>query len=141
MFKSLKQFIDLRLGKLIVLEDFYSEYGHFLKIHSRNLLNLAFFLKNDPDTRLVLLEQILAIPQRLVPWPKQETLNLEGLQIIYQLSSIKLPYQINVCIDYEEGSIIPSLRPIFQGAVWLENDIANTHQVQFEMNVKDNSRA
>src|SRR5437016_3815988 len=95
MFDSLKHLIEGRLGKLIVLDDFVFAFDYFLKIEAEHLLTAAFFLKNDPDVRLTLLDQIIVIPKGSVPWTKEA----KELEIVYQLKSLKLPYQVSLVVD------------------------------------------
>lgn len=133
MFKSLRQLIDTRLQRSIVLEDFYGELGHFLRIHPEDLLTVAFFLKNDPDTRLLLLDYLFVLENSIIPWPSQKPneRSADGLQIFYQLSSIKLPYQINIGADVPKSKTLLSLSPIFIGAAWLEKDLAQKYGLSF----------
>lgn len=138
MFKSLRQLIDTRLQRPIVLEDFYGELGHFLRIHPDDLLTVTFFLKNDPDTRLLLLDYLFVLENNIIHWPtrKPEESLGKNLQIFYQLSSIKLPYQINIGADVPNSKILPSLSPIFLGAAWLESDLAKKHGITFTTTAK-----
>lgn len=137
MLKSLRQLIDIRLQRFVVLEDFYSELGHFLRIAPDNLLTLAFFLKNDPDTRLLLLDYIFVLESSVITWPsKKREEHEKSLQIFYQLSSLKLPYQINIGVDMPNSMTVPSLSPIFAGAAWIESDLAHQYGITFTTTLK-----
>lgn len=118
MFTSLKNFIDSRLGRGIVLDDFSNDAGFFIRISSHNLLSVAFFLKNDPDLRLALLDQIILLPPGFL-WPAENSYN----EIVYQLQSIKLPYRVSVTIIDDGKRMIQSLTSLYAGAEWHEDEL------------------
>lgn len=137
MFDSLKYIIEKRLGTLIVLDDIATEQGYFLKIAPKHLQTAAFFLKNDPDTRLTLLDQIVVIPAGVLSWPKNPTLNLR-FEILYQLKSLKLPYSISLVVEAPlSHEALPSISPLFLGARWPEFDINKSHGIEFDNNDRD----
>ncbi len=125
MFKSLKSLLDQRLGSLIVQDDLALPEGYFIKVDPSHLNAASYFLKHDPDTRLTLLDQIIVIKTKILPW-KNNLMNEESThEIIYQLKSLKLPYLVNIVIESRiNAGLIPSIAPLFAGARWLENDIS-----------------
>lgn len=137
MFDSLKYIIEKRLGSLIVLDDIASQLGYFLKIAPEHLQTAAFFLKNDPDTRLTLLDQIIVIPGGVLHWPKNPPLYPKE-EILYQLRSLKLPYRISLAVEAPLGhEALPSISPLFLGARWLESDINQNYGIEFDNNERD----
>jgi NADH:ubiquinone oxidoreductase subunit C len=132
MFDSLKYIIERRLGTLIVLDDLAMNNGYFLKIAPKHLPAAAFFLKNDPDTRLTLLDQIVIIPAGTIAWPKNPSVTV-AYEILYQLKSLKLPYSISLVVEapppYEA---LPSISLLFLGAKWPEADIRKNYNIEFE---------
>lgn len=137
MFKSLKSFIDSRLGRSFVLDDFANDYGYFLKIHHNHLYSVAFFLKNDPDTRLTLLDQIIAFPSQYLAFSDQPADLCFRLQILYQFKSLKLPYRVTLAIDIDKSDSIPSIAPLFLGARWQETDIETMYGLSIEESDRD----
>lgn len=173
MFTSLKQFINSRLGRGIVQEDFFDEHDYYIFIDPSHLYSVLFFLKNDPDLNLTLLDQIIAIPSPLFanniepeaeqlkgfannfpraipertrelsekivsqPFPPMSS-QPDHLKILYQLKSFKLPYKVTAIIKIESpDQIIPTISPLFSGALWQEQDIAATHHILIEKSVRD----
>ena len=93
----------------------------------------AFFLKNDPDTRLIMLDQIIVIKAGILPWPKPLVdANLAPMEILYQLKSLKLPYRVTLALQPALGTLVPSVAPLFAGALWLEADIGHKYGIEFE---------
>jgi NADH:ubiquinone oxidoreductase subunit C len=132
MFKSIKNFIDLRLEKNIVIDDFANDYGYFIKIESRHLYQTMFFLKNDPDVRLSLLDQIIALPVKVLAWKNQVPIE-KNLELLYQFQSLKLPYRISVAVQVNvNNDAIPSISHLFRGASWQEQDIKEIFGLTFE---------
>ena len=132
MFTSLKKLIDSRLGRLIVLDDLATPNGFFIKVSVLHVQAAAFFLKNDPDTRLIMLDQIIALKAGTLPWP--QALNNDRLapwEILYQLKSLKLPYQVTMTLQPPLGSLVPSIAALFAGAPWLEEDISHKFGIEF----------
>ncbi len=64
MFTSLKSFIELRLGSGVVTDELSNDFGYFIFINQKHLYHVLFFLKNDPDLKLTLLDQIIGLPNR-----------------------------------------------------------------------------
>lgn len=132
MFKSLKTLLDQRLGSLIVQDDIALAEGYFIKVDPSHLNAATYFLKHDPDTRLTLLDQIIVIPTKILPWPNQDASTDKTHEIIYQLKSLKLPYRVNIVIEVSEGAeLLPSISSLFVGAKWLEEDIS--HNFNFDI--------
>lgn len=132
MFESLKSLIDSRLGKNIVLDDFITEEGFFIKIPPPQTYSVAFFLKNDPDVRLTLLDHIIALPCGVLPWKLVPDVSNVDVEILYQFKSLKLPYRVTLALDLAKDVPLMSIAPLYAGARWLEIDLANTHGVSFE---------
>lgn len=129
MFKSIKRLIDSRMGKNVVLADFTSNHGYFIKIQAEALYDVAFFLKHDPDVKLTLFDQILFIPSQYLPWPN----TAEKLEILYQLRSLKLPYKVTLVLDIADDQIsIPSIRSLYAGAAKEEQKIATLYGLSLE---------
>lgn len=137
MFDSLKLIIERRLGKVIALDDLSLSDEYFVRVSAKHLQAALFFLKNDPDTRLTLLDQIVVIPGNILPWSKIE-IATPTWQIMYQLRSLKLPYRVSLVVDVPPiTEALPSIYPLFLGARWQEIDIKNTHGIDFESNERD----
>jgi NADH:ubiquinone oxidoreductase subunit C len=135
MFASLKKLIDSRLGRLIVLDDFAIPAGYFIKVAPAHLQMAAFFLKNDPDTRLIVLDQIIITKSGALPWP--QTSHEGAWEILYQLKSLKLPYRVTLVLEPPEGVLVPSIAGLFLGARWLEADISHNFGIEFEESSRD----
>jgi NADH:ubiquinone oxidoreductase subunit C len=137
VFTSLKKLIDSRLGRLIVIDDLMISNGYFVKVAPAHLQAAAFFLKNDPDTRLILLDQIVAIKAGILPWPTAGITAHDSWEILYQLRSLKLPYRVTLAVSPPKDSLVPSIGALFLGARWLEADISLNQGVEFEDNARD----
>lgn len=137
MFGSIKNLIEKRLGKLIVLDDLSLTGAYFIKVAPEHLQAAVFFLKNDPDTRLTLLDQIIIIPAGLIGWAKTQD-NIAIWEIMYQLKSLKLPYRVSLIVDAPPPhEALPSIFPLFLGARWQEMDIKDAYGIEFESNERD----
>lgn len=132
MFESLKSLIDSRLGKDIVHDDFVFDNDFFIKISDRQLYSVAFFLKNDPDVRLTLLDQIIALPSSVLPWKNPINHPAVSYQLIYQLKSLKLPYRVSLVIDVDTELPLTSLYPLYAGTRFFEVDLAARLGCSFE---------
>jgi NADH:ubiquinone oxidoreductase subunit C len=131
MFESLRGLIDSRLGIDIVRDDFVNNEGFFIKIFPSNLYSVAFFLKNDPDVRLTLFDQIIALPTGVLCWPSDAEEN-NRYEILYQLRSLKLPYRVSLVIDLPKDNFLPSIAPLYAGARWQEADLCERFDWQLE---------
>lgn len=133
MFESLTSLIDSRLGQNIVINDYMNDDdGFFIQISPSQLYSVAFFLKNDPDVRLTLLDQIIALPHGFMPWPSTSEITDHSVQVLYQLKSLKLPYRVTLVIDVNDDAHVISITPLYAGARWLEADISTTFGISFE---------
>src|SRR5262245_44206757 len=133
MFDTIKNIIDKRLGQLIVLDELSVKSGYFIKVAPQHLQAAAFFLKNDPDTRLTLLDQVVTIPVGALPWHKSA--GFFQFEVLYQFKSLKLPYRVSLVVGVSSAAItIPSISSLFFGAQWQEMDIKNSHGIDFENN-------
>jgi NADH:ubiquinone oxidoreductase subunit C len=132
MFTSLKKLIDSRLGRLIVLDDIETPNSFFIKVAPLHVQAAAFFLKNDPDTRLILLDQIIVIKAGILAWSPTIKESIGPWEILYQLKSLKLPYRVTLALRPTPGSLVPSLGALFAGASWLEADISENFGIEFE---------
>jgi NADH:ubiquinone oxidoreductase subunit C len=138
MFISLKSFINSRFGKDIVLDDLTNDYGYFIKVHQLHFSAIVSFLKNDPDVKLTLLDQIIAIPSQLFSQKDHNTSDISTLEILYQLKSLKLPYRVTLVLEINnKGDAIPSISSLFLGARWLEIDLCNTYNILIEKSDRD----
>lgn len=138
MFKSLKQLIEQRLGGLIVRDDLSLDDGYFIKIEPAHLNPTLYFLKHDPDTRLGILDHIISINAGLLPWKNPPYNPKASWEIIYQLKSIYLPYRINIAIEVEkDGIIIPTISPLYSAACWIEDDLSQELNIEFEENYSE----
>jgi NADH:ubiquinone oxidoreductase subunit C len=131
MFESVRGLIDSRLGQNIVIDDFVSDDGFFIKIPPSELYSVAFFLKNDPDVRLTLLDQIIPLPTDVLPWklPSREKSTWEFL---YQLKSLKLPYRVTLVIEIADDARLMSIVQLYAGARWQEADLYAAYGFSFE---------
>lgn len=135
MFESLKSLIDSRLGKEIVVDDFVFEDDFFIKIPASQLYSVAFFLKNDPDVRLTLMDKIIALPATALPWKNPGGGGAKvQVQILYQLRSLKLPYRVTLVIDLRPEISMMSITGLYAGARFLEADLAALYGCSFEEN-------
>lgn len=132
MFESLKDLIDSRLGKNIVRDDFVKEESFFIKIPAPQLYSVAFFLKNDPDVRLTLLEQIIVLPILALPWQAASHQAGVEFEILYQLKSLKLPYRVTLVVELDKDISLMSIAPLYHGAKWQEGDIGAKYGFSFE---------
>lgn len=123
MFESLRGLIDSRLGKGIVLDDFMNGESFFIKVRPMQLYSVAFFLKNDPDVRLTLLDQITVLPKDVLPWPTENVASSAKYEVLYQLKSLKLPYRVTLVLEMNQDATMPSIAQLFVGARWQETDL------------------
>lgn len=132
MFTSIKNIIDSRLNKGIVLDDFDNEHGHFIKINHRFLYKIVSFIKSDPDIKANLLDQIFYLTSEFKIW--QDTYNDDNcFELVYQFKSIKLPYKVSIVIDIDpKSNIVFSISSLFIGASWIENDLKDQLGIKFE---------
>lgn len=131
MFTSLKTFIDLRLGEGLIFDELIDESNFYLKTNYQHFDRLIGFLKADPDLRLNFLDHIFVLPGEspifIAPPPAPV------LSIVYQLKSLKLPYQASLVVDVLPGQeIIPSIAKHFLGARWLEEDIGDEYMLTIQ---------
>lgn len=132
MFKSLKSFIDTRLGFGIVIDDNVTQDGYYVRIHPRQLYAVIFFLKHDPDVRLTLFDQIIALPSSFVSLGTQKARG-GNVSLLYQLKSLKLPYRVTVGIDIDRSiDSVQSISSLYEGARWQELDIRKTYGISIE---------
>jgi NADH:ubiquinone oxidoreductase subunit C len=132
MFESLRDLIDSRLGHNIVLDDFVNDDGFFIKISPQQIYFVAFFLKNDPDVRLTLFDQIVALPLGLLPWTSSSMGKQNMVELLYQLKSLKLPYRVTLVIDVASDTPLMSIAPLYAAARWYEADLYATYGFSFE---------
>ena len=136
MFESLRGLMDSRLGQNIVLDDFMNDDGFFIKIPPAQLYSVAFFLKNDPDVRLTLFDQIIPLPMNVLPWKTSTIVNGQPkkhqLEFLYQLKSLKLPYRVTLVIEVGDDTPLMSIVPLYAGARWYEVDLYAAFGLSFE---------
>ena len=115
------------MGKNVVLNDYTNNFGYYIKISPSSLYDVCYFLKHDPDVKLTLFDQIILIPAQYL-W------NPDGkdLEILYQLRSLKLPYRVNISIAIADEISIPSIKGLYAGAAFLEQEIANYYGLSLE---------
>jgi NADH:ubiquinone oxidoreductase subunit C len=130
MFTSLKSFINSRLGRGVVKDDLLNEHGFFIKIDAAYLYAVASFLKNDPDVRLALLDQIICLPSGFLPW--NEHAFDATHEIFYQFKSLKLPYKVTLAISVNPGETIQSISTLFLGARFFETDLWSSYEINIE---------
>lgn len=131
MFNSVSDLIQNRLGKLIILDHFSLDEEVFLLVENKYLATALFFLKNDPDTRLNLLDQIVAVFGNFLPWPKI-TAKKEDLYLLYQLKSLRLPYSLTAAIKVTKDEPIMSIKHLYLGAQYFEEDFAQDFSLVFD---------
>lgn len=132
MFESLKDFINSRLGPDIIIFDLFNSNSYFIHVDIKNLYAVLFFLKNDPDLKLSLFDQLFALPHEtsFMDEPIHDTSAPYEMKIYYQLKSLNLPYRVTVVLSVNEGNItIPSIAAIFSGARWQEQDLENKYNI------------
>lgn len=129
MFEGLKNIIEIRLGLEIVKDHFEHSKGTFIKIDPKDLFLVVNFLKDDPDTKLNQLEQILLVPKNSIPWSKY--IDEKSDELLYQISSTKLPYRIFLCIDTLHKNI-PSIKSLHKCASFWQKDLSFRHNFSFE---------
>lgn len=118
------------MGKSVVIEDFSNRDGYFVRIEPDKLYEVAYFLKHDPDVRLMLFDQILLIPSQYLPWA---TSHGQGQEILYQLRSLKLPYRVTLVVAITDEQIsMPSIKGLFAGALGQEEEIARLYGLSLE---------
>lgn len=131
MFTSLKNFIDLRLGSGLILDELIDDNNFYLKTNYQHFDRLIGFLKADPDLRLNFLDHIFVVPGESPIFFHQTSPST--LSIVYQLKSLKLPYQASLVIEVLPGQdSIPSIAKHFLGARWLEEDISQEYMLSIQ---------
>ncbi|HXW53845.1 MAG TPA: NADH-quinone oxidoreductase subunit C [Myxococcota bacterium] len=132
MFTSLKSLIDQRLGSGVITHELSTDFGYFIFIHQKHLYHVLFFLKNDPDLKLTLLDQIIGLPEKH-PISDMTKDNIDTyFTILYQLKSLNLPYRVTVVIQFDRAQdTLPGISDIFAGARWQEEDLAKSFEITF----------
>lgn len=132
MFNSLKNFIELRLGKGLIIDELVQGYGYFIKTSHQRVDLLISFLKSDPDLRLNLLDRIIVLPKDGAVF-EPEAYDPASTSIMYQLKSLKLPYRVSLVIEINNKTdSIKSIARHFSGARWLEEDISRKYDLLIE---------
>lgn len=131
MFQEIKDLIDYRLKKDLVLQEFSKNFTTFLQIKPDNLYSVVSFLKKDPDIKISILEQIIALPNNSFCWPITGYQDKFGL--MYQFKSLKMPYQISLIIYLENDSMfINCIKNLYKAAEFIQKDLHEKHGIEFE---------
>lgn len=138
MFKSIKSLIDSRLGRELVIADLSSDFTYFIKLNRGDLYVVLSFLKNDPDVKLTLLDQIICLSGQFMLWDLPSQSQNPIWQILYQFKSLKLPYRVTLAVDVNNKTDnLSSIAPLFAGARWLEADLRAHYGITIDESERD----
>lgn len=131
MFQEIKELIHYRLKKNLILEEITNNYGIFLKIECHNLYKVISFLKKDPDIKISILEQIIALPNNSFYWPQSGY--QDKFSLVYQFKSLKMPYKISLIVYLETDMLfISCIKNLYKCADFFQKDLYEKYGVEFE---------
>ncbi|HMO17261.1 MAG TPA: NADH-quinone oxidoreductase subunit C [Oligoflexia bacterium] len=103
----------------------WKEYGLTALIKRENLIEVATHLKNDPVLSCNMLVDVTC-----VDWLDSKDKRFE---VVYQLLSIPNKSRITLKVLLsEEDPVVPSLRPLWSSANFLEREVYDMYGVQFD---------
>jgi len=103
-----------------------SEIRHeqlYLYIDSKDLINVALFIKNNENTKFRQLIDITA-----VDYPE----NAQRFKLVYLFLSHEFNQRIILSYLINENEVIPSLTSIYPAANWMEREVFDMYGVKFK---------
>ncbi len=109
-----------RRFSLQMISDYQSDEREFFSVEQKNLRLLLNFLKNDSDTKLKNLVDILVLETRQDQ--KQSNFTLH-----YLLRSYSYPYEAVIVLPLASNGFFLSVADLFPSANWLEREIWDSY--------------
>ncbi|MDC0617828.1 NADH-quinone oxidoreductase subunit C [Candidatus Pelagibacter sp.] len=124
----MKSFIDLekKINSELTTKIKKTEIRHdqlYINIESKDLLNVALFIKNNENTKFRQLIDITA-----VDYPE----NSRRFKVVYLFLSHEFNQRIILSYLINENEVIPSLTSIFPAANWMEREVFDMYGVKFK---------
>jgi len=95
----------------------------YITIESKDLLNVALFLKNNENTKF---RQLIDIT--VVDYPEHS----QRFKVVYLFLSHEFNQRIILSYLINENEVIPSLTSIFPAANWMEREVFDMYGVKFK---------
>jgi len=95
----------------------------YINIESKDLLNVALFIKNNENTKF---RQLIDIT--VVDYPE----NSQRFKVVYLFLSHEFNQRIILSYLINENEVIPSLTSIFPAANWMEREVFDMYGVKFK---------
>ncbi|MBI3988677.1 MAG: NADH-quinone oxidoreductase subunit C [candidate division NC10 bacterium] len=89
------------------------------------IVQLCRFLKNDPELEYDYLSNVTAVDclkQRDGP----------RFDVVYHLYSLRHKWRVRLKTRVEEGTPVPSITPVWEGANWYEREVYDLFGIPFE---------
>ena len=124
----MKSFIDLekKINSELTTKIKKTEIRHdqlYINIESKDLLNVALFIKNNENTKF---RQLIDIT--VVDYPE----NSQRFKVVYLFLSHEFNQRIILSYLINENEVIPSLTSIFPAANWMEREVFDMYGVKFK---------
>ena len=95
----------------------------YINIESKDLLNVALFIKNNENTKF---RQLIDIT--VVDYPEHS----QRFKVVYLFLSHEFNQRIILSYLINENEVIPSLTSIFPAANWMEREVFDMYGVKFK---------
>ena len=95
----------------------------YINIESKDLLNVALFIRNNENTKF---RQLIDIT--VVDYPE----NSQRFKVVYLFLSHEFNQRIILSYLINENEVIPSLTSIFPAANWMEREVFDMYGVKFK---------
>ena len=95
----------------------------YINIESKDLLNVALFIKNNENTKF---RQLIDIT--VVDYPE----NSQRFKVVYLFLSHEFNQRIILSYLINENEVIPSLTSIYPAANWMEREVFDMYGVKFK---------
>jgi len=95
----------------------------YINIESKDLLNVALFIKNNENTKF---RQLIDLT--VVDYPE----NSQRFKVVYLFLSHEFNQRIILSYLINENEVIPSLTSIFPAANWMEREVFDMYGVKFK---------
>ncbi|MDA7750888.1 NADH-quinone oxidoreductase subunit C [Candidatus Pelagibacter sp.] len=124
----MKSYIDLekKINSELTTKIKKTEIRHdqlYINIESKDLLNVALFIKNNENTKF---RQLIDIT--VVDYPE----NSQRFKVVYLFLSHEFNQRIILSYLINENEVIPSLTSIFPAANWMEREVFDMYGVKFK---------
>jgi NADH-quinone oxidoreductase subunit C len=95
---------------------------HWVEVQAGRIVELARFLRDDPDSCYDFLVDVTA-----VHWPDRD----RPFEIVYQLYSYVRDDRLRLKVEIAEGAAVPSLVGVWKSAEWNERETYDMFGIRF----------